>query len=540
MAGELTLSQFRYTTTNNRDLVIGDPTDNSGLFEPKYIVFQTNTTAGYSTNPYICVVYDSGTHTWSLQFSNSGGSSSAFITGGSNNIFTGTNVFDNVTTFSNAVTFNGTHPNTFNSAATFNNLATFNDSVQFGSPVTFLSSASFSLTTFNNVATFNYPVTVNGLLKANYGLIVVGGISGNLSGNATTATTCQFATQAGVVTTAAQPYITSVGIMLSLSVSGIILASGAAGSSYFQAAYSTSFGPLNNSWCHMYSALPFYFNQSITTTGQYNGSGAGLNGTAGNLIVGSANALNGPAFTNGSDGWFRSRGAAGWYNQDTGGGIYCNGSSTVQTYNGSSFIANGNLTATGTIITGPISLSQAASQGTYGRLNFNNGNWFIEGNSSYGLYASTGMYIQGGVYVGSGGVHDTSGNLVYSPSNPQISVVGSSGSCTGNAATATYATTATHAQTDTSGNALLAVLSYIPRNPQTGAANGYLFLSNGFIMQWGTLSPNTTYFTTPFPNMCLSVSIANTNGFYQGIGAISASSFATGSQITGTYIAFGY
>jgi len=48
--------------------------------------------------------------------------------------------------------------------------------------------------------------------------------------------------------------------------------------------------------------------------------------------------------------WFRSSGATGWYNETYATGIYSTGASWVQTYNGSSFQANGTLTATGDVI----------------------------------------------------------------------------------------------------------------------------------------------------------------------------------------------
>ena len=71
-----------------------------------------------------------------------------------------------------------------------------------------------------------------------------------------------------------------------ISSSGVITASGAAGASYFATSNGTSFGPLNSSYCHMYSNLSFYFNQDIQTTGQFIGAGTGLTGTASGLSVG--------------------------------------------------------------------------------------------------------------------------------------------------------------------------------------------------------------------------------------------------------------
>jgi len=68
----------------------------------------------------------------------------------------------------------------------------------------------------------------------------------------------------------------------------------------------------------------------------------------------------------------------------------------------------------------------------YGAIGFNNAAWYIEGNASYGLYTNTGLNAAGGLY--------DVGNRVYSAGNPQVNISGSSGSCTGNAATASNAT----------------------------------------------------------------------------------------------------
>jgi len=52
-----------------------------------------------------------------------------------------------------------------------------------------------------------------------------------------------------------------------------------------------------------------------------------------------------PAYTNGSDGWWRSEGQAGWYNASYSVGIYATEAGNVRTYNGANFIAAGNVTA---------------------------------------------------------------------------------------------------------------------------------------------------------------------------------------------------
>jgi hypothetical protein len=77
-------------------------------------------------------------------------------------------------------------------------------------------------------------------------------------------------------------------------------------------------------------------------------TGTGASGTW-NITAVSANKLNGSAYTNGSDGWFRSSGAAGWYNETYSVGIYATEGGNVRTYNGANFISGGNLSAIGTV-----------------------------------------------------------------------------------------------------------------------------------------------------------------------------------------------
>ena len=74
------------------------------------------------------------------------------------------------------------------------------------------------------------------------------------------------------------------------------------------------------------------------------GTSAACSGNAASATV--ANHLTGAsAYTNGSDGWWRTDGAAGWYNASYSVGIYATEAGNVRTYNGSNFIAAGNVTA---------------------------------------------------------------------------------------------------------------------------------------------------------------------------------------------------
>lgn len=103
MSGELVPSQFRYTTTNNRDFVIGDPTD-SNLDQPKYLVFQMTDLPGYNNNPHIKVEKLAGN--WKLSISENGASTYTIAYLEKNNVFTGANTFQNITSFLGDVTGN--------------------------------------------------------------------------------------------------------------------------------------------------------------------------------------------------------------------------------------------------------------------------------------------------------------------------------------------------------------------------------------------------------------------------------------------------
>ena len=183
MSGELTPSQFRYTTTNNRDFVIGDPTDSAGLLGNKYIVFQTSTTPGYLHNPYVGIVYNGSTTTWDFVFSNDGTTISTFAQPNLPNQFTAANSFDGVTTFNGNIISN--------SLATFNGHVIFNGLITFANPITFPSAPSFSTLvdfpygiTVETSAVFNTNPVINGTLNIT-GLTTVANINQVLSVNKT-------------------------------------------------------------------------------------------------------------------------------------------------------------------------------------------------------------------------------------------------------------------------------------------------------------------------------------------------------------------
>jgi hypothetical protein len=76
-------------------------------------------------------------------------------------------------------------------------------------------------------------------------------------------------------------------------------------------------------------------------------SGNAATATTATTCNGNYNTTN--AQQNGSDGWWRSTGSAGWYSTTYAVGIYSVGAGLVQTYNSSSFQANGALYATGNV-----------------------------------------------------------------------------------------------------------------------------------------------------------------------------------------------
>ncbi len=161
MSGELVPSQFRYTTTNNRDFVIGDPTNSAELLYDKYIVFQTNTTPGFSTNPYLGVHYNGSS--WQLQFSSNGVSSTTFAQSNAANTFTATNNFNGLVYFTDTVSFAvGT---SFAGATTFNGIVQANALVTAASGIT-----------VSGTGTFNNNVIITGTLNVT-GATTVGTLS---------------------------------------------------------------------------------------------------------------------------------------------------------------------------------------------------------------------------------------------------------------------------------------------------------------------------------------------------------------------------
>jgi hypothetical protein len=112
MSGELRLSQFRWTTTADNDLVIGNPGD--GGTSTKFLVFQTTNIPGYANNPHFRCEWSGSA--WELKISQDGSTTipmtgmaylAANQTFTGNNTFSGTNIHSGTNTFSGDVVMNG-------------------------------------------------------------------------------------------------------------------------------------------------------------------------------------------------------------------------------------------------------------------------------------------------------------------------------------------------------------------------------------------------------------------------------------------------
>ena len=123
----------------------------------------------------------------------------------------------------------------------------------------------------------------------------------------------------------------------------------------------------------------------------------------------------------------------------------------------------------------------------YGGILFGS-NWAIYGNATYGLYSNTGLNAAGGLW--------DSGNRVYSAANPQPSATANGG-------------TATYASYNTSSQGLIADAGH----SFNASGAGYQRLSNGLIIQWGPSTGSTSIsFPISFPSYCVSVALSSFTG----------------------------
>ena len=151
MSGELKLSQLRFTTTADDDLVIGNPgtvTDHA----TKAIVFQTTTTPGWSGNPHFRCEW-SGSQ-WDFIMNSTGGSDLNL----SNLAYTDApNSFSAANTFLSNVSIGSDNADTL----TVNAVTIFNDNFTvLGNSV--IGNDNLNTLTVNAVGLFNDTLTVNG------------------------------------------------------------------------------------------------------------------------------------------------------------------------------------------------------------------------------------------------------------------------------------------------------------------------------------------------------------------------------------------
>jgi hypothetical protein len=184
MSGELTLSQFKATTTQNNDFVIGNPVPfGSTDTADRYLVFQVSDKVGPTHNPHVRCEYTGSA--WRIKLSDNGVTDSdfAFLNTGTDLVpqnFTGVNTFNGTTNFIGTVN-TGTINLGYSSAdkITFNGSPTFTGPLTFNSPVTFQSDVTIVAPTHNVSITANSFSSGNKTLLLNKGVnIGAGGLIG--------------------------------------------------------------------------------------------------------------------------------------------------------------------------------------------------------------------------------------------------------------------------------------------------------------------------------------------------------------------------
>ena len=106
MSGELTLSQFKSTVTQNNDFVIGNPVPAlSTDIADRYLVFQVTDKIGPTHNPHVRCEYSGGA--WRIKLSDNGVTDSDFAFLNTNQTFIATNTFSGTTHFTGPFTTKG-------------------------------------------------------------------------------------------------------------------------------------------------------------------------------------------------------------------------------------------------------------------------------------------------------------------------------------------------------------------------------------------------------------------------------------------------
>ena len=291
MAGELVLSQFRWTTTANQDFLIGDPSDVS--HSTRYLVFQTNNTPGYSNNPHLACSYNSGTSSWALSVSvdgvtNIGLSDVAHQTSASN-IFSVTNTFNGLSTFNTTTiptftvpqisiaatgSYTPSSPNAPNTITFVDPHAGTDDKIwQFFSPVT---TGTFGLYAVNDAYTgANAAITLTRTGTT---------ISGVTINSALTATSF---TGAGTGLTGTATSL-SIGGNAATATSATTATNVSAANNTTNASYFPVFATAQGTSVALGTDSTFTFNPStgILTATSFTGAGTGLTGTAASLSIG--------------------------------------------------------------------------------------------------------------------------------------------------------------------------------------------------------------------------------------------------------------
>lgn len=166
MSGELTLSQFKSTVTQNNDFVIGNPVPAlSTDIADRYLVFQVTDKIGPTHNPHVRCEYSGGS--WRIKLSDNGVTDSDFAFLNTNQTFIATNTFSGTTHFTGPFTTKG---GTLGENDT--DIITFAGSPNFVGPLVFS-----NLVTFTNDVVVNAPthsVTISAAnVKSNTKTIVV-------------------------------------------------------------------------------------------------------------------------------------------------------------------------------------------------------------------------------------------------------------------------------------------------------------------------------------------------------------------------------
>lgn len=371
MSGELMPSQFRYSTTNNRDLVIGDPSQQSGAnqYDPLYLVFQTGTVPGYSNNPYIGSFWNTTSSQWEFRMSANGTSFLTFPDMAADNTWAGTNVFNgNVTLGNNA-----------------SNNIIINGTTTINSPITFSSTATFSSGTaaFNNV-TVSGSLTVNGSSTSlNTTSLLVKDQNIELNVGGTTAS----AANGGLLLRGTSNIVAGYAQVSADSNSWQFLAPGRTGILTFTpSTYNTSF--ISNSLSgHVSYSMPNVSGLLLVATGTY---------TPGRILVSGTDSVIASSITSASLSYVDI------------------GSSLTGLLAGKASLSGGNTFNSAQYINGTLSISSGGSTiTTSGNVLAATNAFYIDAGPSYGLYLSG----PGGIYFSNNGGSainasiDSSGNI---------------------------------------------------------------------------------------------------------------------------------